>query len=100
MCIRDSGNTIRLVVTEITDGTTNVSNIASLAGAAAYTPMTRKLLLEMPITYQGVRLDNIEAITWGKTLPNGHRTIVLAADNNFTANTQANQFIVFEVIPD
>lgn len=94
------GNTIRLVVTEITDGTTNVSNIASLAGAAAYTPMTRKLLLEMPITYQGVRLDNIEAITWGKTLPNGHRTIVLAADNNFTANTQANQFIVFEVIPD
>ena len=88
------------MVTEITDGTTNVSNIASLAGAAAYTPMTRKLLLEMPITYQGVRLDNIEAITWGKTLPNGHRTIVLAADNNFTANTQANQFIVFEVIPD
>ena len=39
------GNTIRLVVTEITDGTTNVSNIASLAGAAAYTPMTRNCLL-------------------------------------------------------
>ncbi|MDD2180471.1 esterase-like activity of phytase family protein [Acidovorax sp. D2M1] len=94
------GNTIRLVLTEITDSTTNVSNMASLAGAATHTPMTRKLLLEMPINYQGVKLDNIEAITWGKTLPNGHRTIVLAADNNFTANTQANQFIVFEVIPD
>jgi len=94
------GNTIRLVLTEITDATTNVTSMASLAGAAAYTPMTRKLLLEMPITYQGVKLDNIEAITWGKTLPNGHRTLVLAADNNFTADTQANQFIVFEVIPD
>lgn len=94
------GNTIRLVLTEITDATTNVTSMASLAGNAPYTPMTRKLLLEMPITYQGVKLDNIEAITWGKTLPNGHRTIVLAADNNFTADTQANQFMVFEVIPD
>lgn len=94
------GNTIRLVLTEFNDGTTNVASMASLSGTAAYTPMTRKLLLEMPIDYQGVKLDNIEAITWGKTLPNGHRTIVLAADNNFTANTQANQFIVFEVMPD
>lgn len=94
------GNTIRLVLTEINDGTTNVASMASLSGTAAYTPMTRKLLLEMPIDYQGVKLDNIEAITWGKTLSNGHRTIVLAADNNFTANTQANQFIVFEVMPE
>ena len=44
----------------------------------------RRVLLEMPITFQGVKLDNIEAITWGKTLPNGNRTLVLAADNNFT----------------
>lgn len=94
------GNTIRLVLTEFNDGTTNVASMASLSGNTAYTPMTRKLLLEMPIDYQGVKLDNIEAITWGKTLSNGHRTIVLAADNNFTANTQANQFIVFEVMPD
>lgn len=94
------GNTIRLVLTEITDATTNVGSMPSLAGTAVYTPMARKLLLEMPITYQGVKLDNIEAITWGKTLPNGHRTLVLAADNNFTADTQANQFMVFEVLPE
>lgn len=93
------GNTIRLVQTEITDATTDVSGQVSLK-TAIYTPMTRKLLLEMPITYEGVKLDNIEAITWGKTLPNGHRTLVLAADNNFTADTQANQFIVFEVVPE
>lgn len=93
------GNTIRLVLTEITDATTDVSRVAGLA-TASYTAMTRKLLLEMPITYQGVKLDNIEAITWGKTLPNGNRTLVLAADNNFTATAQTNQFIVFEVLPD
>ena len=91
------GNTIRLVITEITDATTDVSRTEKLVGAK-YTPMSRRLLLEMPITYQGIKLDNIEAITWGKTLPNGNRTLVLAADNNFTANDQTNQFLVFEVL--
>lgn len=60
--------------------------------------MSRELLLEMPITYEGVTLDNIEAISWGKTLANGHRTLVLAADNNFSS-TQTNLFMAFEVIP-
>ncbi|WP_236903864.1 esterase-like activity of phytase family protein [Comamonas serinivorans] len=93
------GNTIRLVETEITNATTDITHEASLK-TARYTPMTRKLLLELPIIHAGVKLDNIEAITWGKTLPNGHRTLVLAADNNFTADTQANQFLVFEVLPE
>ena len=92
------GNTIRLVWTEVTASTTDVIRTPRLAGAT-YTPMTRRVLLEMPLTWQGVKLDNIEAITWGHTLPNGHRTLVLAADNNFTADTQANQFIVLEVLP-
>ena len=93
------GNTIRLVETQITASTTNVLAVPSLTGAS-YTAMDRKVLLEMPITYEGIKLDNIEAISWGKTLANGHRTLVLAADNNFTAQTQANQFIVLEVIND
>lgn len=91
------GNTIRLVLTEITASTTDTSGIAALAGAQ-YTPMTRRVLLEMPITYEGVKLDNIEGITWGKPLANGNRTLVLVADNNFTATTQATQFIVLEVV--
>lgn len=91
------GNTIRLVLTEIQEGTTNVLNTASLTGAT-YTPMTRRLLLEMPITWQGVKLDNIEGIAWGRTLANGNRTLVLVADNNFTAQTQSTQFIVLEVV--
>jgi hypothetical protein len=91
------GNTIRLTLTGFDAGTTDVSGIASLTGAR-YTPMSRELLLEMPITYQGVTLDNIEAISWGKTLANGNRTLVLAADNNFNV-TQTNLFMAFEVIP-
>ena len=89
------GNTIRLTLAEITADTTDVSSFASLTGAD-YTPMRRTLLLEMPITFDGITLDNIEAISWGKTLANGNRTLVLAADNNFSA-TQSTQFIAIEV---
>lgn len=92
------GNTIRLTLTSFDASTTDVSSFASLVGAS-YTPMSRELLLEMPITYQGVTLDNIEAISWGQTLANGHRTLVLAADNNFNADTQSNLFLAFEVVP-
>lgn len=91
------GNTIRLTLAEITADTTDVSGIASLTGAD-YTPMRRTLLLEMPITFEGITLDNIEAISWGKTLANGNHTLVLAADNNFSA-TQSTQFIALEIAP-
>ena len=89
------GNTIRLTLAEITADTTDVSGIASLTGAD-YTPMRRTLLLEMPITFEGITLDNIEGVSWGKTLANGNRTLVLVADNNFSA-TQSTQFIALEV---
>lgn len=89
------GNTIRLVLTDTT-GATDVSGIASLNGANGVTPMSREVLLEMAIQYQGITLDNVEAISWGKTLDNGNRTLVLAVDNNFAAN-QSTQFMAFEV---
>lgn len=43
-------------------------------------------------------IDNIEGITFGKKLPNGHDSIVLVADNNFN-KSQKSQLIAFEVIP-
>lgn len=92
------GNTIRIVRTYITPETTDVSNMHSLIGTH-YTPMTRKLLLELPPTYQGIKIDNIEGITWGKTLTNGNRTLVLVSDNNFS-DRQVTQFLVFEVIAE
>ncbi len=91
------GNTIRLTLAEITADTTDVSSFASLTGAD-YTPMRRTLLLEMPITFEGITLDNIEGVSWGKTLANGNRTLVLVADNNFSA-TQSTQFIALEIAP-
>ncbi|MNE68108.1 hypothetical protein D3C80_1637540 [compost metagenome] len=91
------GNTIRLVLATIDADTTDVQHLPSLAGAA-FQPMRRTLLLEMPITWQGVTLDNIEGIAWGPRLANGHRTLVLVADNNFSGR-QRTQFIALEVLP-
>lgn len=89
------GNTIRLVLTDTT-GATDVSGISSLNGASGVTAMSREVLLEMALQFQGITLDNTEAVTWGKTLANGNRTLVLAVDNNFAAN-QSTQFMAFEV---
>ncbi len=91
------GNTIRLTRATIEPDTTDVRSFRSLVGAS-YKPMKRELLQEMPVVYQGVKLDNIEGISWGPRLPNGHRTLVLMADNNF-ADNQATQFLAFEILP-
>ena len=46
----------------------------------------------------GIYVDNVEGITFGPTLPNGHRTLLLVADNNF-AVFEKTQFFLFEIIP-
>jgi len=46
----------------------------------------------------GIYIDNVEGITFGPILPNGHRTLVLVADNNFAA-FEKTQIFVFEIIP-
>lgn len=91
------GNTIRLYRTQIAADTTDVQQLNSLKNTQ-YTPMKKQLLLELPVKYQNIKLDNIEGITWGPTLANGHRSLILVADNNFS-DQQTTQFIAFEVIP-
>lgn len=46
----------------------------------------------------GVYVDNVEGVTFGPVLPNGHRTLVLVADNNFQL-LEKTQFFVFEIVP-
>ncbi len=42
-------------------------------------------------------IDNIEGVTFGPVLPNGHRTLIFVADNNFAAK-QKSQFLLFEIL--
>ena len=63
--------------------------------------MKKRLLLDLTeLTNEDgspLWLENIEAISFGPTLPTGNRTLVLVADNNFQ-NSQQTQFLAFEVV--
>lgn len=74
----------------------DISPLTSLTNAS-YTPVTKSLVLDVATT--GIqRVDNLEGMTFGPKLPNGHNSLVLVADDNFGA-TQISQFLAFEVIP-
>jgi len=44
--------------------------------------------------------DNMEAISLGPRLPNGHYTLIVASDNNFNPKYQRNVFAAFEIVPN
>ena len=92
------GVTVRLVLTRIEAGTTEVGQIKSLA-SASFQPMSRQLLLELPIPLNGLLIDNIEAIAWGPVLANGNRSLILVSDNNFS-RLQTTQFLALEVVSE
>ena len=46
----------------------------------------------------GIYIDNVEGMTFGPTLPNGHKTLVCVADNNFEI-LEKTQFLLFEILP-
>lgn len=91
------GNTIRIVKATIQPNTTDVRQISSLVNAQ-YQSISKQTLLELPIQYNSIKIENIEGISWGPTLVNGHRTLILVSDNNFQ-NQKNTQFLAFEVLP-
>ena len=78
------------------NGATDISGTLSLSDAPPAKPLSKKLLLNMDDL--GMYVDNIEGISFGPTLPNGHKTLLLVADNNFVA-IEKTQFFLFEIVP-
>lgn len=87
--------TIKIFIADL-NGASDIKNNPSLMKTPVARPVKKKLLLNMDSL--GVYTDNIEGITFGPTLANGHRTLVLVADNNFQS-FEKTQFFVFEIIP-
>jgi len=56
----------------------------------------KKLLLNMDDLK--IYTDNIEGVTFGPTLSNGHRSLIFVSDNNF-ASFQKTQLLLFEILP-
>lgn len=87
--------TIKLFLTDLRNAS-DISHIASLRDNPPVKPATKKLLLNLDSL--GTYVDNLEGMTFGPDLPNGHKTLILVADNNFSA-FEKTQFFLFEVIP-
>ncbi len=87
--------TIKVFIAELDDAT-DISKTESLIANPPVNPVKKKLLLNMDTL--GIYTDNIEGVTFGATLPNGHKTLVFVSDNNFSP-VQTTQFLLFEVIP-
>ncbi|MGO4289175.1 esterase-like activity of phytase family protein [Chitinophaga sp. RAB17] len=87
--------TIKVFITDVSLAT-DISAVNSLRTDTHFKPATKKLLLDF--VSLGKYIDNIEGVTFGPVLPNGHQSLVFVADNNFSA-IEESQFFVFEVIP-
>lgn len=79
-----------------TDGATNIKNMSSLKNRNIQ-PLKKELVTSLNKS-ELKHIDNVEGISFGKKLPNGHNTIVLVADNNLN-KAQQTQVFAFEVIP-
>lgn len=89
------GTNIKVFLADL-KGADNIIDLPSIKEKPVLNPIKKKLLLNMDNL--GVYIDNIEGATFGPRLPNGHQTLIFAADNNFNPKEES-QFMLFEVIP-
>lgn len=86
-----TGNSIKLYEIDLA-GATNVFGLPALTGGE--TAVSKQLLFDLDSL--GIPLDNIEGVSFGPTLENGKRSLILVSDNNF-APSQFTQFLAFSV---
>jgi hypothetical protein len=87
------GCVIKLYLADL-EQATDVSSITSINTAKNIRPVTKKLLLNMEDL--AIPIYNIEGVTWGPVLPNGHATLLFVADDNFSL-VDKTQFLLFEL---
>lgn len=88
------GNYAKLFLVDIS-GATDVSNIASLIHSKQRIVPVRKTLV-LNIRALGIKPDNLEGVTIGKTKA-GQEVLIIEADNNFNKH-ETNQFLAFKVL--
>ena len=85
--------TIKVFIADLNQAT-DITNLPLKNNAGKFIPISKKLLLNMDEL--GIYIDNIEGVTFGPDLPNGHKTLLFIADNNFSSS-QVSQLLLFEV---
>jgi hypothetical protein len=91
----NTGNTVKIYQVSLA-GSSNIinNNFLIASGTAGIIPAQKTLLLDL--TSLDIPIDNVEGMTFGETLPNGIRSLILVSDNNFSS-TQFTQFLAFQV---
>ncbi|MCF6295204.1 MAG: esterase-like activity of phytase family protein [Flavobacteriaceae bacterium] len=96
----NQSNTIKLFNVDATKAT-NTLKMDNLI-TESYVSGTKTLLLDFEQLRDKLTnnsIDNIEGITFGPTLSNGNKTLLLISDNNFNRfEKQLNQFILLEIV--
>ncbi|MEO6188667.1 MAG: esterase-like activity of phytase family protein [Ginsengibacter sp.] len=87
------GNSIKIFLADLSQAT-NIAEVSSLENMHSIQLASRKLILNMDEL--GIYVDNIEGVSFGPRLPNGHRSLVFVSDDNFSP-TQKTQFLLFEI---
>jgi len=87
--------TIKVFLTDLNQAT-RVEDVKSMTETPPEHPVSKKLLLNMDDL--GIFIDNIEGVTFGPDLPNGHKTLLFVSDNNFIP-LEKMQILLFEIIP-
>jgi hypothetical protein len=88
-----AGCSIRVYVTDLSKAS-NIADVASIKGQPTFHPAAKRLLINMDDL--GIYIDNIEGVTFGPDLPNGHKCLIFVSDDNFS-KTQKTQFLLFQV---
>lgn len=94
-------NVIRIFKCRVTEKTTDVSSFDSLKGQT-FTAVEKTLVSDLDEFLPGMNppsLDNLEGIAFGPDLPNGNKTLILVADNNF-GRGQRTLFMALEILPE
>jgi len=86
--------TIKIFIADLS-AASDITNNPSIRDRKNFSSATKTLLLNMDEL--GIYTDNIEGVTFGPLLPNGHRTLLFVADNNFSP-IEKSQVLLFEVI--
>jgi len=84
---------IRVYLAEL-NGAADISGVASLEQNPPRQLLRKTLLLNMNTLHRWI--DNVEGATFGPVLPNGHKSLLFVADDNF-ASGERTQFFLFEI---
>lgn len=78
-----------------TAGVKDVAAVKSLADGKS-TAAKKTKLLDFEELFKNQKIENFEALSWGPTLPDGRKSLLVLSDNNFS-NKEKTTLLVFAV---